>query len=157
MRIGGDVNVFPDKFAIRGGGYYQTAAQPNQYSQYQNIDFAGQWEFGLALGFTTRIYLDGIISSASKTSAIELSAGFGHTFVGTSQYITTNPQQSQLTGVHGLAGTQCNTSVAGNSSVPNAAGYCSDGVQSNRTEWPVNLGTITNSFNQINLGATYRF
>ena len=40
---------------------------------------------------------------------------------------------------------------------PTTNGGCTDGAQPSRTEWPVNLGTITNSFNQINLGGTYRF
>jgi long-subunit fatty acid transport protein len=144
VRLGSDINVLPDQLAVRAGGYYQTAAATPEY---QNIDFVGEWEFGLALGATYRVHF-----GHESTKALEISAGFGHTFVGTSSYTTSTPQQS---GVHGLAGTQCNGTVTGNTNVGTTG--CSDGVQSYRTEWPVNLGTITNSFNQINLGLSYRF
>jgi long-chain fatty acid transport protein len=153
VRLGGDYNVVADTLALRAGGYYQTAAQPGQYAQYQNIDFAGQWEAGLAIGGTYRIHLDKVFHG-SETSALELSLGFGHTFIGTASYNTSNPQQN---GVHALSGTPCNGSVSGNGVPTNGGANCTDGVQQNRTEWPVNLGTITNSFNQINVGATYRF
>ncbi len=154
--MGGDFNILADRLAIRAGGYYQTAAQP---AEYQNLDFVGQWEAGLALGGTYRIHL-----GAERKAAIELSIGFGHTFIGTSSYTTNDPQN---TGVHALSGTQCNGSVNVGGSAPYAGwsqpngpttnGGCTDGAPPSRTEWPVNLGTITNSFNQINLGGTYRF
>jgi long-subunit fatty acid transport protein len=148
-RFGGDYNILPGSLAIRAGGYFQTAAQGNQ--QYQNIDFAGTQEFGLALGGTWRIRL----GHGEKPSAIELSAGFGHTFIADTSNNTQN-------GVAGLAGTQCNTNVVlpGGGVQPNpttGSGPCADGKQQYRTEWPVNLGTITNSFTQINIGASYRF
>ena len=50
-----------------------------------------------------------------------------------------------------LAGTSCN-----NANVAPPDG-CSDGNQRYRTKWPVNLGTITNSLNVINVGLAYRF
>jgi long-subunit fatty acid transport protein len=157
VHVGGDYNLISDALAIRAGGYFQTAAQP---AEYQNLDFVGQWEAGFALGATYRLHLAG----APKKNAIEISAGFGHTFIGTSSYTTNDPQH---TGVHALSGTPCNGQVQSSGSAPtgswsqaNAAGTngnCTDGVQQDRSEWPVNLGTITNSFNQINLGASYRF
>jgi long-subunit fatty acid transport protein len=156
VRFGGDYNIVPDTLAIRAGGYYQTGAQP---AEYQNIDFVGTWEAGLALGGTYRLHL-----GAQKSSAIELSIGFGHTFIGTSSYNTNDPQQ---TGVHALSGTPCNGNVSVGGSAPYAGwsqpnqsttnGGCADGAPQSRTEWPVNLGTITNSFNQINLGGAWRF
>ena len=45
---------------------------------------------------------------------------------------------------------------AGQNTAP-ASGVCGSGSQAFRSEWPVNLGTITNSFTQINLGLSYRF
>jgi long-subunit fatty acid transport protein len=149
IRIGGDVNVLPDQLAIRAGGYFQTAAQD---SQYQNIDFPGQQEFGLAAALTTRIHLDKLFGTTSKSPALELSIGFGHTWIGTS--INDGPN-----GVSALSGTQCNPGPNGTNTAPPNNGYvpCSDGKPQYRTEWPVNLGTITNSFNQINLGGSYRF
>ena len=147
VRFGDDVNLVPDQFAIRAGGYFQTAAQP---SQYQNVDFAGQPEFGLAAALTTRIHLEKILGTP-KSSALELSIRFGHTWIGTS--INDGPN-----GINGLSGTQCNGNVPGNTpNPPSGYGNCPDGKQQYRTEWPVNLGTITNSFNQINLGGSYRF
>ncbi len=145
VRVGGDYNLLPDQLAIRAGAYYQSAAQA---SQYQNIDFVGEWQVGLALGATYRIHL-----SSEHKSAIELSAGFGHTFIGTST--NTGPN-----GVEGLTGTPCNSAFGtppGSNSPVTGSSNCSDGNKQYRTEWPVNLGTITNSFNQINLGASYRF
>ncbi len=143
-RLGGDYNLLPNVLAIRAGGYYQTAAQP---SQYQNIDFVGAWEFGLALGGTVRI-------PVGETKALELSLGFGHTFIGT----TTNTTQN---GVAGLAGTPCNNSFGtppgSNTTSPSNPSLCTDGTKQYRTEWPVNLGTITSSFSQINVGASFRF
>ncbi len=145
VRLGGDYNILADQLAIRAGGYYQSAAQA---AQYQNIDFVGNWQAGIAIGGTYRIHL-----SSEKKSAIELSLGFGHTFVGDSTNTTQN-------GVAGLSGTPCNGSFGtppGSNAPVTGSSNCSDGTKQFRTEWPVNLGTITNSFNQINLGASYRF
>jgi long-chain fatty acid transport protein len=149
-RFGGDYNILPDLLSIRAGGYFQTAAQPAQ--QYQNIDFAGTQEFGFALGGTLRIHL----GKGEKTNALELHAGFGHTFIADSSY----GLHGETGGVKGLAGTQCNTNINVNGTPqqnPTGSGPCPDGSQQYRTEWAVNLGTITNSFTQINLGASYRF
>ena len=83
-RLGGDYNVLPDQLAIRAGAYFQTAAQP---AQYQNIDFVGQQEVGIAAGGTYRIHL----GSAPKKNAFEISLGIGHTFIANS---TNNTQRA---------------------------------------------------------------
>jgi long-chain fatty acid transport protein len=148
VHLGGDFNIIPDAIAVRAGGYYQSPGKGS--TTYQNIDFTGEWEAGLALGFTSRIHLHDFISGFAESSALDLSLGFGHTFIGTS----TNTTQS---GILALSGTSCNGGASGNNGPKAGTNQCADGTQQNRTEWPVNLGTITSSFNQINLGATYRF
>ena len=139
LRLGGDYNILPDRLAIRAGTFYETKAQD---SQYQGLAFAGGARFGLAAGGTYRIKLDRV-----KKNAIEVSAGYEHVFVG--QQSNDNAYGN---GINTIAGTTCNP--AGNQ----ADGYfCSDGRQKYRTNWPTNLGTITNSINVINIGVTYKF
>jgi long-chain fatty acid transport protein len=139
VRLGGDYNVIADKLAIRAGGYIETNGQDQQY---QNIDFAGGRRIGFALGGTYRIRL-----SQEKTRALEFSLGVGHTFVADQ---TNNDPNAQ--GLLGLAGAPCNPT-----SNAQAGELCADGKQKYRTNWPVNLGTITNSFTAINVGVSYRF
>jgi hypothetical protein len=68
----------------------------------------------------------------------------GHTFIPDS--INNGPN-----GVPGLSGTDCLNSNTGTGNT------CADGSPKFRTAWPVNLGTISTSFTQINLGGTMRF
>ena len=149
VRVGGDVNVLPDQLALRAGVFYETSAQDKQY---QNIDFVGAWKMGLALGGTYRIHFHK--GDPEKKSALELSAGFGHVFVG--EQNNNNPSAA---GVAGLAGTACNPATTGNTPGDNCVNPATGQVtgQKYRTNWPVNLGTITNSFNMINVGLAYRF
>ncbi len=140
VRVGGDYNVLPDQLAIRAGAYYQTAAQGS--SQDQNIVFAVGNEVGIAAGGTYRIHL-----SKEQKNALEVSLGIGHTFIASSS--NNGPK-----GIEGLSGTPCN-SAGGNQAGSN--GNCTDGNKQYRTEWAVNLGTITNAFTQINVGLNYRF
>ena len=141
IRIGGDYNVIPDKLALRAGAYIETAAGREQF---QHLDFAASQRIGVALGGTYRIRLS---KDPMRTDAIEIMAGYGHTFF--ADQSRTDPN---ATGIGALAGTPCpgDATVTG----PNR---CSDGTQRYRTSWPVNLGTIANSFNVINLGVAYRF
>lgn len=140
VRVGGDYNVLPDQLALRGGAFFESSAAD---AALQNIDFAPTSRLGLAAGGTYRIHL----GQGEKTSAIELMLGFSHVFF--AEQRRTDPNAS---GSPALAGTSCNGSepVAGTQT-------CSDGSQRYRTKWPVNLGTITNSVNVINVGAAYRF
>lgn len=140
IRVGGDYNVIPDKLALRAGTFFETSAAE---AQYQNIDFAASSRFGLALGGTYRLRF----GEGDKTSALEIMAGFGHVFF--AEQSRTDPNAS---GSHALAGTSCNKVAA----VPGTQ-TCEDGSERYRTKWPVNLGTITNSLNVINVGVAYRF
>ena len=140
IRVGGDYNVIPDKLALRGGTFFETsAANP----QYQNIDFAASSRFGLAAGATYRYRF----GQGAKTSALELMVGYGHVFF--AEQSRTDPNAS---GTNALAGTSCNKA----NPIPGTQ-QCDDGNQRYRTKWPVNLGTITNSVNVINVGVAYRF
>jgi long-chain fatty acid transport protein len=140
IRVGGDYNVLPDKLALRGGTFFETSAAE---AQYQNIDFAASARFGLALGATYRLRL----GEGDKTSALEFMLGYGHIFF--AEQSRTDPNAS---GSPALAGTSCNKV----NPVPGTQ-TCEDGSQRYRSKWPVNLGTITNSVNVINVGVAYRF
>ncbi len=140
VRVGGDYNVLPDQLALRGGAFFESSAAD---AALQNVDFAPTSRFGLAAGGTYRIHL----GQGERSSAVELMLGFSHVFF--AEQSRTDPNAS---GAPALAGTSCNGSepVVGTQT-------CSDGSARYRTKWPVNLGTITNSVNVINVGAAYRF
>ncbi len=76
--------------------------------------------------------------------AIDVMGGFSHVFVGTQE-------NRGPAGVRAIAGTPCNPTAS------SPGNTCPDGQEKYRTNWPINLGTITNSINVFNLGATYRF
>jgi long-subunit fatty acid transport protein len=148
VRIGGDFNVLPNQLALRAGGYFESKGQDDRY---QNIDFIGGSRLGLAAGATYRIQLGGsAVAEDSKTyspkgGSIDVMLGFMHVFV--SDQKNNDPNAA---GISGLAGSPCNPAVTG-------GGLCEGGRQRYRTNWPVNLGTITNALNVINVGAAYRF
>jgi long-subunit fatty acid transport protein len=68
--------------------------------------------------------------SAEHRHPIDLMAGYEHMFVGTSTNLSQN----------------CIPAISGDASAPQY-----------RTAWPINLGTITNSVNVINVGASIAF
>jgi long-subunit fatty acid transport protein len=140
VRFGGDYNVLPDQLALRAGTFYETRAASQEH---QNIDFVAGSRFGLALGATYRVKL----GSGEKTSALEIMVGYGHVFVEKLER-----EDRGASGVPALAGTSCN-----GSDVDPATGNCGGGFTRYRTKWPVNLGTITNAVNVINVGLAYRF
>lgn len=147
VRVGGDYNVLPDQLAFRAGAFLETRAQDDKY---QNIDFAPGARFGLSAGGTFRIRT----GSSDGAGAIDLLFGYGHIFVASQAN-----NAFEASGVAALAGTQCNPAANSqpgpnckNSTDPNAPGN-----QKYRTNWPVNLGTITNAVNIINVGAAYKF
>ena len=143
VRIGGDWNILPDQLAARAGGFFQTPSQTGGNVQYQNLAFANGSQLGLALGATYRVHFFG-----SRPGAFEISAGFEHVFVSTESYDGPG-------GIDALAGTACNQ-TENPGKVP-SGGSCANGHPKFRTEWAVNLGTITNSINVINAGIGYRF
>ncbi len=141
VRLGGDYNVIPDTLAIRAGVFYESNGQDNRY---QNIDFAGAARFGLAGGAAYRLRL----GKEEKKNALEFTLGYGHVFYGIQD--NKNPNAP---GFAGLAGVPCNPT----SNFTSGAATCNDGKTKFRTNWPVNLGTITNAVNMINVGFAYRF
>jgi long-chain fatty acid transport protein len=139
VRIGGDVNVLPDRLALRAGAFFESsAANPTT----QSLDVAAASRVGVALGATYRLRL----ARAEDAPAVELSLGYGHVFVAEQ-----NRSDPNASGLPALAGTSCNGST------PSGPNVCSDGSQRYRTRWPVNLGTITNAASLVNLGLAYRF
>lgn len=140
VRVGGDMNVLRDKLALRGGAFFESHAQP---AQFQNIDFAAANRLGLSLGATFRIRT----GKDADSGALDLMVGFLHVFV--ADQANTDPKAA---GLSALAGTQCNPS-SGNQ----PGDTCLGGAQKYRTNYPVNLGTITNTINAFNVGASYRF
>jgi long-chain fatty acid transport protein len=139
VRVGGDYNVLPDQLALRGGAFFETSAADPAL---QALDFVGSTRFGLALGGTYRVRF----GEGEKTSALEIMAGYSHVFF--AEQSRTDPNAS---GAPGIAGTSCDAGT------PKSPSECVDGSARYRTKWPVNLGTITNSVNVINVGLAYRF
>jgi len=146
-RLGGDYNAIPNKLAIRAGAFFESEAAKTVNGQqlYMATDFMSGARVGLSLGATLRIPLKHDVP-ATQGGAIELSLGYMHMFV-----TDLNNNGSGGDGIRALAGTAC---ISG---TPNAQGICSDGTPSNRSNFYVNLGTITNSVDVINFGASYRF
>jgi long-chain fatty acid transport protein len=137
LRLGGDVNVLPDRLALRAGAFFESQAAN---AAYQNIDFDAAWRFGFALGGTYRIPLG--------ARSLDLMLGYGHVFFGTLQ----NDQQN--VGIRAVNGTACSSGMdpSGTTAICPATG-----TQKYRTDWVANLGTITSSLNVINVGASLAF
>ncbi len=153
VRLGGDYNAIPNKLAIRAGAFFESAAARSFNGQniYMATDFMSGNRFGLSLGATLRIPLKKD-APPTQGGAIELSAGYMHMFVtDLSNDGTQTDTATGQGGIRALAGTACE------SGTPNASNVCSNGVQAFRTSWYANLGTITNSLDVINVGASYRF
>jgi long-chain fatty acid transport protein len=145
IRIGGDYVLLPDQLALRAGGFFETNGQD---AQFQNIDFAGSQRFGFAFGGTYRLHLS---RDAGKKSALEFSLGYGHVF-----YADETNTDRNASGVNGLSGAPCTNpdQQMGNMCQPQNGGKA---YPIYHTAWPVNLGTITNTMNVINVGVSYRF
>ena len=144
VRLGGDWNVLPDQLTVRAGVFGETDGQDPRY---QNIDFMGAARFGMAVGGAYRLKFG---KSAEKKSALEISLGFMHMFVATQSNGANDPKAQ---GLPALGGIECNPS---SNNIPGQT-LCTDGRTKFRTNWPVNLGTITNSLNVLNVGLAYRF
>ena len=87
------------------------------------------------------------LGKEEKKNALEFTVGYGHVFYG----IQDN-KDPNAPGLSGTAGVACNPSGNGQ-----PGDVCKDGKPKYRTNWPVNLGTITNAVNMINVGFAYRF
>jgi long-chain fatty acid transport protein len=68
VRLGGDVTILPNRLALRGGAFFESKGQPDEYL---NLDFHRGWKVGLSLGGTVRV------------GPADLSLAYGHVFFGT--------------------------------------------------------------------------
>ncbi len=145
VRLGGDYNAIPNKLAIRAGAFFesQAASSVNGQNVSMATDFMSGARVGLSLGATLRIPLKKDVP-ATQGGAIEFSAGYMHMFV---MDLSNDGTQG---GIRALAGTAC---ISGTPT----GGVCSDNTPANRSNFLVNLGTITNTLDVINIGAAYRF
>lgn len=141
VRVGGDYNVLPDRLALRAGAFFESAAGRPEF---QHVDFAASQRIGFALGGTYRIRLG---NDSTRADAVEIMVGYGHTF-----FADQSREDPNASGIRAIAGTPC----PGDATVT-GPGTCSDGTQRYRTRWPVNLGTISNAVNVVNVGVAYRF
>jgi len=137
VRLGGDVALVPDTLALRAGAFFETNGQDNKY---QHIDFMGTARLGFGLGGTYRVRF------GESSPALEFMLGYGHIAF----FDATNNAPSGA-GIPAIAGTQCNPAAAP------AGESCPNGNLKYRTNWPVNLGTITSAANLVNVGVAYRF
>lgn len=145
VRLGGDYNAVPNKLAIRAGAFFESPAAPNKNGQnyLMATDFMAGTRVGLAIGATLRIPLKKDVPP-TEGGAVEFSLGYMHMFV------TDLSNDGSQGGIRALAGTACETGLP-------SSGTCPNGVQSFRTSWFANLGTISSSLDVINIGASYRF
>ena len=153
VRLGGDYNAIPNKLAIRAGAFFESAAARSYGGQniYMATDFMSGNRVGLSLGATLRIPLKKD-APPTEGGAIELSLGYMHMFV-----TDLSNDGSQTDGTNGPAGIRALAGTACESGVPDSKGLCSNQVPAFRTSWYANLGTITNSLDVLNVGASYRF
>jgi long-chain fatty acid transport protein len=136
-RLGGDFVAIPAVLAFRAGMFLESQAADTVY---QNLDFASAGRLGLAAGASYRVNVG--------STSFEFMAGYGHIFFGTLS--NTDPNAN---GLPGTAGTACVQSTMG---LPPSM-TCPNGNQKYRTNYAVNLGTLTSEVNVINLGVTFRF
>lgn len=145
VRLGGDVNVVPNKLALRAGAFFesQAASTVNGQNPYMATDFAAGARVGLAAGLTLRIPVKKD-AAPTEGGAIELSAGYMHMFM-----FDLHNDGSQG-GIRALAGTACASGTP-------TAGACPDGTPVFRSPFYVNLGTVSVNTDVVNVGAAYRF
>ena len=139
VRLGGDVALVPDMLAVRAGAFFETNGQDNTY---QHIDFVGTSRFGFGVGGTYRLKF----GSPEASRALEVMLGYGHV-----AFAEADNKDPNAKGTPAIAGTQCNPAAAP------AGENCPNGNPKYRTNWPVNLGTITSSANVFQVGVAYRF
>ena len=152
VRLGGDYNAVPNRLAIRAGAFFESAAAPNTNGQNTTMatDFMAGNRVGLALGATLRIPLKKD-APPTEGGALEFSLGYMHMFV------TDLSNDGSQGGIRALAGTACETGTPvtqGNQLICNPG---PNQYPAFRTTWFANLGTISNSLDVINIGASYRF
>jgi len=134
IRLGGDYNVLPDRLAVRAGGFFESRAEDPKY---QNVDFAANYRVGFGLGASYRFRF-------GERVRLTLMAAYSHIFVGTSENLGPD-------GLRAVTGSPCNPTA----NVDGAT--CPNGQPKYRTNWPVNLGTITNDVHLLSGGAQVAF
>jgi long-chain fatty acid transport protein len=127
IRLGSDVVLVPNRFALRAGGWLETAGQD---AQYLNLDFDVAMRGGVAGGATVR------------AGPVDISVGYQHTFYATLD----NHGNGSVNALSG-DGSACPTGVT---PAPVGPG-CFRSYQS------VNGGRITANLNEFGLAATARF
>jgi hypothetical protein len=68
VRLGSDVTILPNRLAIRGGGFFESKGQRDEYL---NLDFDQSWKLGLTLGGTVRV------------GPADIHVAYSHVFYGT--------------------------------------------------------------------------
>ena len=134
MRLGGDVNVIPDQFALRAGVSFELPVD-QRYRRYASNDFIAGWRFGAHVGASLRV------------DSFDFSLAYGF-FLGETVNNTgvANLRQVNALGSSGTcAGTPTGQPVAQSGCYPNGFGSV------------VNGGIFSQMFHAVSLGATYRF
>ena len=134
MRLGGDVNVIPDQFALRAGVSFELPVD-QRYRRYASNDFIAGWRFGAHVGASLRV--DSFDFSLAYVFFL------GETVNNTG---VANLRQVNALGSSGTcAGTPTGQPVAQSGCYPNGFGSV------------VNGGIFSQMFHAVSLGATYRF
>jgi long-subunit fatty acid transport protein len=141
VRIGGDVNILPERLSARAGAFFQTSAQD---AKYLNLDFHPGQMLGLYLGATARVARN-----------VDVSLGYGHIFVkdfdnngngALRALVATPPDQPNGPNYYNV----CNSDFAKSNGYtqPNEA-YRSCAIS--------NSGRLSSAFNMFSVGATIKF
>ena len=142
VRLGGDYNVLRDQLAIRGGGFFQSNGQN---AQYQNIDFAGSAELRLRPRHDVpHPPVEGEGERARDLPGLR------------ARLLPRRDERRRRTASRRARRDRlCSTSVDAIDAVTSDVRRA--GATPYRTPWPINLGTITNSVNVLNVGLGYKF
>lgn len=142
VRLGGDVNILPEKLAARAGVFFQTSGQDEQYL---NLDFHPGQMFGFYLGGTVR-----------ATEKLDVSIGYGHIFVKAFDNTAEGGKLRALVATPADNPNGPNYYNLCDSATAKAQGY----TQPNepfRSCAITNTGRLTSAYNMFSVGATYKF
>jgi long-chain fatty acid transport protein len=137
VRLGGELNVIPEKLGVRAGAFFQTKGQDEQYL---NLDFHPGQMFGFYIGATARV-----------TKSLDLSLGYGHIFV---KAFDNTKQGGQVRAL--IATEPDNANGPDYYTECNQPGY-SQPSQPYRSCAITNTGRMTSGYNLFSLGGTYHF
>ena len=134
MRLGGDVNIIPNQFAVRAGLSFELPLD-QRYRTYMSNDFMSGWRFGAHAGASLRV----------DSFDISLAYGFflGETVTNTG---AANLRQVNAIGSSGTCpGATGTQPVAQSGCYPNGFGSV------------INAGSFSQMFHAVSLGASYHF